>query len=538
LDYDWLIIGSGFGGSVSALRLSEKGYKVGVVEVGRRFEDEDFAKSTWQLNRFLWAPLLGLRGILRLTPFKDVFVASGAGVGGGSIVYANTLYRAKQEFFQNSQWAGLANWEQELEQPYATAERMLGVNTVPFASPGDKLLQDYAASIGTEETFCRTPVAVFFGEPGKTVADPFFGGEGPVRTGCISCGACMVGCRVGAKNTLLKNYLWFAEKNGAEVLPNRRVVDIRPIGAADGRDGYEIRTRSPGLWRGKTKILRAQGVVVAAGALGTNHLLANCKHGGSLPNISDRLGRLVRTNSESILAVTLPDDSLKVSQSVAISSSIHTDADTHIEVVTYGEKGDFLNLLLTLITGEGTRWTRIFLLLRNAVRHPIQFLQTLWPVGWSKKSIGLLVMQSLDNAISFQAKKRWLGGGVRLSTEQDAAMPNPTYIDAGNKAATWIAAHTGGIAQSSVLEAVANIPMTAHILGGAAIGSDAEHGVIDSEQHVFNYEKLLICDGSALPANPGVNPSLTIVAMTERAMSKIPTAEPSAKRHVIIATSI
>lgn len=234
----------------------------------------------------------------------------------------------------------------------------------------------------------------------------------------------------------------------------------------------------------------------------------------------------------------MPDDSLKVSQSVAISSSIHTDADTHIEVVTYGEKGDFLNLLLTLITGEGTRWTRVFLLLRNAVRHPIQFLQTLWPVGWSKKSIGLLVMQSLDNAISFQAKKRWLGGGVRLSTEQDAAMPNPTYIDAGNKAATWIAAHTGGIAQSSVLEAVANIPVTAHILGGAAIGSDAEHGVIDSEQHVFNYEKLLVCDGSAVPANPGVNPSLTIVAMTERAMSKIPTAEPSAKRHVIIATSI
>ena len=522
MDYDWLIIGSGFGGSVSALRLSEKGYKVGVIEAGRRFEDEDFAKSSWQLNRFLWAPLLGLRGILRLTPFKDVFIASGAGVGGGSIVYANTLYRAKKEFFENPQWAGLAEWEQELEQPYATAERMLGVNTVPFASPGDKLLLDYAASIGTEETFCRTPVAVFFGEPGKTVADPFFDGEGPTRTGCIRCGACMVGCRVGAKNTLLKNYLWFAEKNGAEVLPDRKVVDIRPIGAGDGRDGYEVRTRSPGLFRGKAKTFRAQGVIVAAGALGTNHLLASCKHGGSLPNISERLGRLVRTNSESILAVTLPDDSLKVSQSVAISSSIHTDADTHIEVVTYGEKGDFLNLLVTLITGEGTRWTRVFLLLGNAIRHPVQFLRTLWPVGWSRKSIILLVMQSLDNAITFRAKKRWFGNGVRLSTEQDAAKPNPTYIDAGNKAATWIAEQTGGIAQSGVLEAIANIPMTAHILGGAAIGSDAEHGVVDSEQRVFNYENLLICDGSAVPANPGVNPSLTIVAMTERAMSKIP----------------
>ena len=522
MDYDWLIIGSGFGGSVAALRLSEKGYKVGVIEAGRRFEDEDFAKSSWQLNRYLWAPLLGLRGIMRFTPFKDVFIASGAGVGGGSIVYANTLYRAKKEFFQNPQWAELADWEQELEQPYATAEQMLGVNTVPFESPGDKLLQDYAASIGTEDTFCRTPVAVFFGEPGETVADPFFDGEGPERTGCTRCGACMVGCRVGAKNTLLKNYLWFAEKLGTEVLPNRKGIDIRPLGASDGRDGYEIQTQSPGLFRGKTKTMRAQGVIVAAGALGTNHLLANCKHGGSLPNISDRLGQLVRTNSESILGVTLPDDSLKLWQSVAISSSIHVDADTHIEVVTYGEKGDFLSLLVTLITGDGTRYTRVFSLLRNAVRHPIQFLKTLSPFGWSRKSIILLVMQSLDNAISFRARKRWFGKGVRLSTEQNAEKPNPTYIDAGNKAATWIAEHTGGIAQSSVLEAVANIPTTAHILGGAAIASDAEQGVVDGEQRVFDYHNLLICDGSVVPANPGVNPSLTITAMTERAMSKIP----------------
>jgi cholesterol oxidase len=527
MDYDWLIIGSGFGGSVSALRLSEKGYKVAVIEAGRRFEDNDFAKSSWQLNRYLWAPLLGLRGIMRFTPFKDVFIASGAGVGGGSLVYANTLYRAKNEFFQNPQWAELADWEQELEQPYATAERMLGVNTVPFESPGDKILQDYAASIGTEETFCRTPVAVFFGDPGKSVADPFFDGEGPARTGCTRCGACMIGCRVGAKNTLLKNYLWFAEKAGAVVLPNRKVVDIRPLGAGDGRDGYEIQSQSPGLFRGKRQTLRAQGVIVAAGALGTNQLLANCKHSGSLPGISDRLGRLARTNSESILAVTLPDDSLRVSQSVAISSSIHTDADTHIEVVTYGEKGDFLNLLVTLLTGDGTRWTRVFSLLRNVIRHPIQFLQISWPFGWSKRSIGLLVMQSLDNAISFRAKKRWFGSGVRLSTEQDAARPNPTYIDAGNKAAAWIAENTGGIAQSSVLEALANIPMTAHILGGAAIGSDAEHGVVDSEQRVFDYHNLLICDGSVVPANPGVNPSLTITAMTERAMSKIPAKKPA-----------
>ncbi len=525
MDYDWLIIGSGFGGSVSALRLAEKGYKVGVIEAGRRFEDDDLAESGWQLNRYLWMPRIGLRGITRFIPFKDVFVASGVGVGGGSIVYANTLYRAKKEYFRNLQWAGLADWETELEQPYATVERMLGVNTVPFASPGDKLIRDYAASIGVEESYCRTPVGVFFGDPGKTVADPYFDGKGPQRTGCTRCGACMIGCRVGAKNTLLKNYLWFAEKLGAEVLPNRKVVDIRALGCGDGSDGYEVRTRSPGLIRGRPRILRAQGVIVAGGTLGTNHLLANCKHRGSLPRISERLGHLVRTNSESVLAVTLPDDSRKLWQSVAISSSIHTDEDTHIEVVTYGERGDIASMMVTLITGDGTRWTRVFSLLANVMRHPLQFLKTWWPFGWSRRSIVLLVMQSLDNAISFRAKKRLFGSGVRLGTEQDAEKPNPTYIDAGNKAAAWIAEHTDGIAQTAVLEALANISTTAHLLGGAAIGRDAGHGVVDSEQRVFGYQNLLICDGSVVPANPGVNPSLTIAAMAERAMSRIPSKD-------------
>lgn len=522
VDYDWLIIGSGFGGSISALRLAEKGYSVGVIEAGRRFDDEDFAESTWQLNRYLWAPFIGLRGILRLTPFKDVFIASGAGVGGGSIVYANTLYRAKKEYFQNPQWAGLAEWEQELDPHYATAETMLGVNTVPFESPGDQYLRDYAASIGTENTFTRTPVAVYFGEAGTTVTDPYFDGDGPDRAGCTRCGACMSGCRIGAKNTLPKNYLWFAEKAGAEIMPDLKVVDIQPLGASDGSEGYRLQLRSPGLFPGRRKTLTARGVVLSAGALGTNHLLANCKHNGSLPNISDRLGDLVRTNSESVLAVTLPDDSTDTWNSVAISSSIHTDKDTHIEVVTYGKKGDVMSFLFTLITGDGARWTRVFSLLGNILRNPVRFLKTLWPVGWSKRTIVLLVMQSLDNAITFRARKRWFGKGVRLTTEQDAEKPNPTYIDAGNKAAEWIAAQTGGIAQSMLLEATANIPTTAHILGGATIGSDAATGVIDRDHRVFNYENLLVCDGSAVPANPGVNPSLTICAMTERAMARIP----------------
>ncbi|MGR9093162.1 MAG: GMC family oxidoreductase, partial [Gammaproteobacteria bacterium] len=345
------------------------------------------------------------------------------------------------------------------------------------------------------------------------------------RTGCTRCGACMVGCRVGAKNTLPKNYLWFAEKAGAEIMPDTRVVDIRPLGSDDGSGGYELALRSPGLFRGARKTLTARGVVLSAGALGTNQLLANCKHGGSLPNISDRLGELVRTNSESILAVTLPDDSVDVWNSVAISSSIHTDKDTHIEVVTYGRKGDFMNFLFTLLTRDGTRFTRIFSLLGNIIRHPVRFVKSAWPVGWSRRTIVLLVMQSLDNALTFRARKRWFCGGVRLSTEQHAGKPNPTYIDAGNKAAEWLAQWNGGIAQSGLLEAVANIPTTAHILGGATIGGDATQGVVDSQQRVFGYQNLMICDGSVVPANPGVNPSLTITAMAERAMSKIPPKE-------------
>ena len=529
-DYDWIVIGSGFGGSVSALRLAEKGYRVAVLECGRRYADPDFAKTTWNLKRYLWAPIIGCRGILRLTPFRDVFVASGAGVGGGSIVYANTLYRAKPEYFANAQWAGLADWQRELAPHYEVAERMLGVNDVPFESPADELLRDIATEFGVEETFRRTPVGVFFGEPGVTVPDPYFGGEGPPRTGCVRCGACMVGCREGAKNTLLKNYLYFAEKAGVTIHADREVVDIRPLGAANGSDGYRIATRNPGAWLNRQeKTFSARGVVVSAGALGTNRLLARCKLGGSLPGISDRLGQLVRTNSESILAVTLPDDNLEPWNTVAISASIHTDADTHIELVTYGKHADAMSSLLTLLTGEGTRLRRPLMLLGNIVRHPIQFLKTLWPFGWSRRTVILLVMQSVDNAIALKARRRWFGAGIRLRTQQDPEKPNPTYIAAANRAAAWLAEHTGGIAQSGTLEAIANIPTTAHLLGGAVIGEDASRGVIDARHRVFGYENLLVCDGAAVPANPGVNPSLTITAMTERAMAAIPSKSEAQK---------
>ncbi len=522
-DYDWLIVGSGFGGSVSALRLAEKGYRVAVLEAGRRYADDEYAESTWQLRRWLWAPSLGLRGIFRLTPFKDIFIASGTAVGGGSAVYANTLYRAKRAFFENPQWKGLADWAAELAPHYDAAERMLGVQTVPFDSDAQDLLRAAAAHFGVERTFTRTPVGVFFGAAGEEVPDPYFGGEGPPRTGCTRCGSCMVGCRDGAKNTLLKNYLWFAERKGAAIFAEHGVVDVRPIGAADGSEGYSVTTQRPGAWFMKRRrTFTARGVVFSAGALGTGELLATLKHGGSLPRISDRLGELVRSNSESILAVTLPDDARKPWADVAISASIHPDPDTHIELCTYGRRADGVSLLLAPLTGNGTRLTRPLMLLWQFMRHPVRSFGTLWPVGWSKRSLIILVMQSSDNAMAFRARKRWFGRGVVIGTRQDAEKPNPTFIPLANEAAEFLARYTGGVARSSVLEAAANIPTTAHILGGAVIGADATCGVIDVDHRVFGYRNMLVCDGSAMPANPGVNPSLTITALAERAMAQVP----------------
>lgn len=536
-DYDWLIIGSGFGGSVSALRLAEKGYEVGMLEAGRRYRDQDYAKSTWDLRRFLWAPAFGLRGIFRLTPFKDVFIASGAAVGGGSVVYANTLYRASPEFFTNPQWSALGDWSSTLAPHYDTAERMLGVQTVPRESDGQKLLQEVGRQFGVEHTFRRTPVGVFFGKPGTTVPDPYFGGEGPERTGCTFCGACMVGCREGAKNTLVKNYLWFAEKRGVTIHAERQVVDIRPLGAEDGSDGYAVTTERPGAWFFRQRrTFRARGIVMSAGALGTNSLLAKCKLTGALPRISDRLGQLVRTNSESILAVTLPEGMARPWNDVAISASIYPRPDTHIEFVTYGRYGDFMSLLYTLITGHGSRVTRPLLWLGQVLRHPLRFLRTLWPVGWSRRSVLFLVMQSLDNAISFRAKRGWFGG-VSLTTEQDPEKPNPTFIEVGNRAAAWLAEKTGGYAQSMLLEAWANIPTTAHILGGAVVGRDSSSGVVDSRHRLFGYENFLVCDGSTVPANPGVNPSLTITAMTEHAMSHVPPCDRGRTTSVLAPTA-
>jgi cholesterol oxidase len=524
-DYDWLVIGSGFGGSVASLRLSEKGYSVGVLECGRRFADGELPSSTADLRRYFWSPRLGMKGIFRLTTFKDVSVVSGCGVGGGSLGYANTLYVPPSTFFEDRQWAEMADWESELAPHYAEAQRMLGVVENAFDDPADQLLRELGEELGVAATYKKTPVGVFFGEPGKTVADPYFGGEGPERTGCIRCGRCMVGCPHGAKNTLAKNYLYLAEKRGANVMPERTVLDIRPISAADGGDGYEVESIRSGAWvRKDRRVDRAGGVVVSAGPLGTNKLLQRCRLKGSLPRISPRLGELVRTNSESILTVTVPEDYPdELIERVAISSSIYPDAQTHIETVTYGDAGDSIHRLYTLLVGEGSRVTRPLKLLGQIARHPRRLAKVLFPRHWSRRTIIILVMQTLDNAIALRPRKGPFGS-LWLQTEQDPERPNPTFIPIANKAAEWFAARTGGIAQSSITEALFNIPTTAHILGGAVIAPDPERGVVDARQRVFGYQNLLVCDGSAVPANVGVNPSLTITALSEHAVSHVPPA--------------
>ncbi|HUR87210.1 MAG TPA: GMC family oxidoreductase [Solirubrobacteraceae bacterium] len=523
-DYDWLVVGSGFGGSVSAHRLTEKGYRVAVVESGKRYRDHDFPRSTWDIRRYFFAPRLGLHGIFRLSIFKDVTIVSGAGVGGGSLGYANTLYRARPRFYRDPQWSDLDDWEAALAPHYDEAERMLGVATVTTDDPADDVLREFGEHIGAQDTYAKTRVGVYFGEAGKTVEDPYFGGAGPARTGCLACGRCMVGCPVGAKNTLPKNYLWFAERGGAQVIPERTVIDVRPLGRGDGSDGYAVVTERTGRWvRKDRRTTTATHVVLAGGPLGTNKLLQRCRHFGSLPKISPRLGELVRTNSEAILAVTAPDDSIDFTKRVAISGSIYPDENTHIETVSYGHAGDSMSLLHTLLVGDGTRVTRPLKLFFAALRHPLTFAKLFDPRGWSRRTIILLVMQTLDNAIALRPRPGRFGA-MRLQTEQDPLKPNPTFIPVANEAAEWIAGRVGGIPQSSVTEALANIPTTAHILGGVVIGRSPEEGVVDSRHRVFGYENLLVCDGSVVPANVGVNPSLTITALAERAMSFVPPA--------------
>jgi cholesterol oxidase len=524
--YDVAVIGSGFGGSVTALRLTEKGYRVGVIEAGRRFRQDDFPKSNWNLRRFLWAPALGCRGIQRLTLLRDVLVLSGAGVGGGSLVYANTLYRPLGPFYRDPQWSAITDWEQELAPFYDQAERMLGVTDTPFETPADGVMRQVAERLGVAETFHPTPAGVWFGEPGETVPDPYFGGEGPDRTGCVRCGGCMVGCRHGAKNTLDTNYLYLAERRGAVVHPDTQVVDVE---RREG-GGWVLRCQRPGAWvRKDRRTITADHVVCSAGVLGTLRLLLRLREEGRLPKLSARLGHVVRTNSEAILGAATKHVEVDYSEGIAITSSIHPDDHTHIEPVRYPPGSNAMGMLATVLVDGGGRVPRQLRFLATIVRHPVYFAHSLSVRRWSERTIILLVMQTLDNSIRVLRKKgRFFG--TRLSSEQGHGEPNPTYIPIANEAARLTAEAMGGYPGSAWNEVVLDVPTTAHVIGGACIGSSPEEGVIDPYHRVWGYPDLHVADGSAVSANLGVNPSLTITAMTERAMSLWPNkGEPDAR---------
>lgn len=518
-DYDFVIVGSGFGGSVSALRLTEKGYRVAVLEMGKRWRKEDFARTTWNAWRYLWRPALGMYGILQMTLVKDAFFLHGAGVGGGSLVYANTLLVPPDEAFRDARWVGL-DWRAALEPHYATAKEMLGVVQSPVIVETDRILREVADEMGRGHTWKKADVGVFFGdEPGKTVPDPFFGGEGPERTGCIMCGGCMVGCRHGAKNTLDQNYLYLAEKKGARVVPETRVLDVAPL---DG-GGYELVTaRSTGLVHPRGT-LRARAVVVSGGSYGTVELLMRCKERGSLGALSDKLGTYLRTNSEALLSVRSRKRGVDYSQGIAITSGVFVDDRTHIEVVRYPAGSDALAPLATVLTDGGGAIPRWLRWVGTATRHPLQLLRCVVPFGWAKKTAILLVMQPVDSHLRYRLRRRWYRPFTKkLDSDRGDGPPVPVYIPIANLVARRVAAKMDGVAQSGLIEVLLGKATTAHVLGGCPIGLTPDDGVVDPKSRAFGYDDLYVIDGSVIPANLGVNPSLTITAMAEHAMSHVP----------------
>ena len=524
--FDYVIVGSGFGGSVSAMRLTEKGYSVLVLERGKRFRDLDFAKSTWHVRKYIWLPILKCFGILQISTFRDVFVLHGSGVGGGSLGYANVLMEPSDKMFAAPAWSHLADWKAILQPHYRVAKRMLGVDRNPCLWPADEVIHSISTELGTTATFQPTDVGTFFGPPGKTVPDPYFGGEGPDRTGCLQCGGCMVGCRHGAKNTLVKNYLYFAEKWGAQVWPETEVRDVRPLppNQPDGARYEVVYRRSTRVLANPEKVVRARNVIFSAGALGTLRLLFRCRDvTRSLPRISKRLGDMVRTNSEALLGATARDLKTNYSEGIAITSIFHADDVTTIEPVRYPAGSGLMRFLTgPLVDQDLSIPRRLVKTLVQIFTRPIDFAKTHILPGWAQRTTILLVMQTEDNRIRMRlGRSLFTLWRKDLVSAPDADHTIPSKIDIGHKVTRLFAQKTNGIAAGSLNEGLLNIPMTAHILGGVPFGTNEREGVIDLNCEIYNYPGLFVADGSIMPANPGVNPSLTITALAEYAMSRV-----------------
>lgn len=529
-DFDFIVIGSGFGGSVSAHRLAEKGYKVAVMEMGRRWTPANLPHTSWSLHRWFWRPKLGLRGFFNMRLFRHVVIYHGCAVGGGSITYAATLLPPPEKVWESGSWSGLADWKTEMPRHYETASRMLGVTENNILGPADLLLKRVAEISGAGNTFYHTKVSILEpaeGEPaGQTLPDPFFQGEGPQRATCIACGGCMMGCRYGAKNTLDLNYLYLAEKHGAQVFPETKVVNVRGLDVpSDGSAGYEVSTVKSTAWiRRQPRRFTCRGVVFSASALGTMELLFQLKERGSLPAIGSQLGKHVRTNSESLIGARMIGSKQDFSQGIAIGSGIYIDEHTHIEAVRYPNGSDAMGLLTTMLTDGRPGPQRIVLWVKNVLgsllRHPFKTLRMLQPLGWAREAVILLCMQTLDGQIEMCWRRPWFWPFRKFLVSRGQKVP--TYIPQANEFAKTVAQVAGGIAMSTLPEILFDVPGTAHCIGGCVIADSPDHGVVDNRHRVFGYKNMYICDGSVVAANLGVNPSLTITALAERAMSFIP----------------